>query len=149
MITSIMEIVGFGLITDGEAYQVDNSSRRDAGTGTLLLEAPEFNVWLKRSRYSMFCHKIPGFGKTILSSIANSHQEKFGDEPSVRVYLFCEYRQRFFLENGLQLNRTEEAENLLFLATQPERDSEQVVMRVMDEWTIDAGVIVKLYYQGP
>lgn len=92
------EIVDFVSMSDGEAYQADTFSRREEGTGTWLLEAPEFSVWLNRNKHTLFCHVIPGAGKTILSSIVNDYlQRKFGDEPSVGVaYVFCDYRQQNF-----------------------------------------------------
>lgn len=51
------------------SQQRDVFGRRQAGTGQWLLDSPEFQTWFNTSDQILFCHGIPGAGKTVLSSV--------------------------------------------------------------------------------
>ena len=42
---------------------------RSTGTGRWLLETPEFQRWVADERQTLFCHGIPGSGKTVTTSV--------------------------------------------------------------------------------
>lgn len=53
-----------------QATHADISSRRAQNTGRWLLDCPEYNSWRSKTSSSvMWCHGIPGAGKTILASL--------------------------------------------------------------------------------
>ncbi|KAF5487702.1 Vegetative incompatibility protein HET-E-1 [Colletotrichum siamense] len=80
---------------DFAAQQIDNLERRQEGTGQWLLEAPEFQAWIKEDRKTLFCPGMPGAGKTMLSSIVIEHlQQEFDEDPTVGIaYIFCNFRR--------------------------------------------------------
>lgn len=80
---------------DFAAQQIDNLERRQEGTGQWLLEAPEFQAWIKEDRKTLFCPGMPGAGKTMLSSIVIEHlQHEFDEDPTVGIaYIFCNFRR--------------------------------------------------------
>lgn len=70
--------------------------RRHPGTGQWLLDAPEFQAWLSATSYTLYCHGIPGAGKTILASVVVDHLcRRYGTDLSVLVaYVYCNFQQR-------------------------------------------------------
>lgn len=76
--------------------QDDFLRRRQAGTGKWLLNSDKFQTWLKGSKQTLFCHGIPGAGKTMMSSIVIGHLEtEFKSQANIGIaYLYCSYRQQ-------------------------------------------------------
>ncbi|KIN03450.1 hypothetical protein OIDMADRAFT_39755 [Oidiodendron maius Zn] len=68
--------------------------RRLPGTGQWLLETPEFTAWRDEEQVSniLWCHGIPGAGKTIISSIVIDHlNDKFAGQNIGAVYAYCDF----------------------------------------------------------
>lgn len=68
--------------------------RRLAGTGQWLLEKPEFIAWRDEEQAGsiLWCHGIPGAGKTVMSSIVIDHlNEKFAGQNVGAVYFYCDF----------------------------------------------------------
>ncbi|EPE36656.1 Ankyrin repeat-containing protein [Glarea lozoyensis ATCC 20868] len=64
------------------------------GTGQWLIQADEFEGWLKGEGSSiLWCPGIPGAGKTVLTSLAVNHTQKVtrGTEAAI-VYIYCDYK---------------------------------------------------------
>jgi hypothetical protein len=78
------------------AQQRGYLSRRQAGTGQWLLESAEFQSWVETHQKILFCPRIPGVGKTILTSIVIDHlYTKFHKDTVIGIaYLFCDFRQQ-------------------------------------------------------
>ncbi|KAF7328544.1 NACHT and ankyrin domain protein [Mycena venus] len=53
--------------------QADILQVRQEGTGEWLLADPRFRAWKTASRRTLWCHGIPGAGKTVLASIVVDH----------------------------------------------------------------------------
>lgn len=69
----------------------DINSRRVKGTGSWLLESPEYALWLDQSG-TLWCRGIPGAGKTILSSLVIQTLRE-SKQPGMGVAgLYCSYR---------------------------------------------------------
>ena len=69
----------------------DINSRRIKGTGSWLLESPEYVSWLEQPS-TLWCRGIPGAGKTILSSLV-IQTLRDSNQPGVGVVgLYCSYR---------------------------------------------------------
>ncbi|OCL09887.1 hypothetical protein AOQ84DRAFT_270304, partial [Glonium stellatum] len=77
-------------------YQAISIRERRRGTGKWLLNSPEFQSWVSRSKQTLFCPGILGAGKTIITSIVVEHLfAKFGNETDVGiVYLYHRSDQR-------------------------------------------------------
>ena len=74
-----------------EAMHVDVASRRLEGTGAWLSETPEYTAWLQ-NQGTLWCHGIPGAGKTIIGSlIIENLREKASPEVGI-AGLYCTYR---------------------------------------------------------
>ena len=58
---------------DFPTQQVDFISRREPGTGQWFLDSPEFDVWLKGPKSTLFCSGIPGAGKTMMAAVTIDH----------------------------------------------------------------------------
>lgn len=54
---------------DPTAQQADFIRRQQPGTGQWLLDSPKYTEWKATKGGILFCHGIPGAGKTVLSSI--------------------------------------------------------------------------------
>jgi Cdc6-like AAA superfamily ATPase len=63
------EILDWLTPLDPSAQQTDFISQRQSGTGQWLLESNEYINWKATKGEVLFCHGIPGAGKTICSSI--------------------------------------------------------------------------------
>jgi ankyrin repeat protein len=76
--------------------QSDHFRRRQAGTGEWLLNSMEFQKWLKTSQETLFCHGIPGAGKTILTSIVINHltRRSCEDQSLGIAYVYCNYQRK-------------------------------------------------------
>jgi Cdc6-like AAA superfamily ATPase len=77
------------------ARQIDLIAARQADTGMWFLESPEFTKWLQGLGKTLFCHGIPGAGKTMMAAIAVDYLHDNVETPDVGVaYLFCDYRRQ-------------------------------------------------------
>jgi Cdc6-like AAA superfamily ATPase len=80
---------------DFPAQQADLIAHRQADTGLWFLDSPEFNEWLQGQSKTLFCHGIPGAGKTMLAAIAVDYLHNNVETPDVGVaYLYCSYRRQ-------------------------------------------------------
>ena len=67
-------------------------SRRHEQTGAWFLNSTEFTEWSAGPVRTLWCHGIPGSGKTVLASIAIDHLRiVFKDENRAVVSVFCNY----------------------------------------------------------
>ncbi|KAK8926985.1 Ankyrin-1 [Metarhizium anisopliae] len=76
--------------------QSDYLQKRQPGTCTWILNAEEFQMWLKSSQTTLFCHGIPGAGKTILTSvIVDELTKRFSKDTSTGIaYIYCNFREQ-------------------------------------------------------
>ncbi|KAJ6438029.1 putative AC9 transposase [Purpureocillium lavendulum] len=76
--------------------QSDYLARRQPGTGQWLLESEEFQVWLARSKQTLFCPGIPGAGKTILASIVIDKLDSMlrNDPKAGLAYIYCNFQRQ-------------------------------------------------------
>ncbi|GFF94638.1 hypothetical protein IFM53868_07629 [Aspergillus udagawae] len=76
--------------------QSDHFRRRQAGTGEWLLNSMEFQKWLKTSQETLFCHGIPGAGKTIWTSVVINHltRRTFEDRSLGVAYVYCNFQRK-------------------------------------------------------
>ncbi|KFZ16434.1 hypothetical protein V501_02227 [Pseudogymnoascus sp. VKM F-4519 (FW-2642)] len=81
---------------DFATQQSDFISRREAGTGQWLLESADFQAWVKTNQKTLFCPRIPGAGKTILTSIVVDYlHANFQKDLNIGIaYLYCNFRQQ-------------------------------------------------------
>jgi len=65
----------------------------EAGTGQWFLDCEEFRSWVAGENESIFCHGIPGAGKSMMETIVNQHlREKFGNDPDIGIaYYYYSY----------------------------------------------------------
>ncbi|RYP14662.1 hypothetical protein DL765_006228 [Monosporascus sp. GIB2] len=81
---------------DYALQQSDFINRRQAGTGQWLLGSPEFQVWLQSNEQTLFCHSMPGAGKTILTSIVvDELMARFENDKNTGIaYIYCNFRRQ-------------------------------------------------------
>ena len=81
---------------DYSAQQTDLFRRCNGRTGQWLLKSHEFKLWLRGGRPTLFCPRIPGAGKTMLTSlIVHSLQEMFGHDASVGIAcIYCNFKRQ-------------------------------------------------------
>lgn len=85
---------------DYATQQGDIISRRQEGTGSWLLDSPEFATWLESRSSTLFCPGIPGAGKSMMTAIAIEHLwMKFPveDDPTNSTgicFVFCNFKRR-------------------------------------------------------
>ncbi|TQV96575.1 hypothetical protein V2A60_003037 [Cordyceps javanica] len=65
-------------------------------TGRWFLESPEFQYWLKTAGTALFCHGIPGAGKTVMTSIVVEHLRAWKREtPGICIaYIYFDCNSR-------------------------------------------------------
>ena len=82
---------------DYTPQQTDFLGRRQEGTGQWLLSSPEFQAWLNTDKQILFCHGIPGAGKTILTSIVvEDLTTRFYADKSIGIaYVYCNFRRQY------------------------------------------------------
>ncbi|KIM72175.1 hypothetical protein PILCRDRAFT_828843 [Piloderma croceum F 1598] len=72
--------------------QDDIFSKRQEGTGDWLLQCDDFNSWVSGASKTLWCHGMPGAGKTVLASIVVDHLRKqFGNETGIAA-IYCNYK---------------------------------------------------------
>lgn len=75
--------------------QSDSISRRQPGTGKWLLQSPEFKTWVEQEKQTLFCHGIPGTGKTILAATVVDHlSNQFNDGKVGIGYIYFNFRRQ-------------------------------------------------------
>ncbi|KAI1849949.1 hypothetical protein JX266_004328 [Neoarthrinium moseri] len=81
---------------DFSAQQSDLIKRRQAGTGQWLLDSPEYAKWSTSKGELLFCHGIPGAGKTMLSSIVVDSLQKrcYANTDVALCYFYCDFRRQ-------------------------------------------------------
>jgi hypothetical protein len=81
---------------DYAPQQQDFISCRQVGTGQWLLECPEFQQWLHGDKQTLFCHGIPGAGKTISTAIVvNELISLYGNDENIGIaYVYCNFRRK-------------------------------------------------------
>ncbi|KAH7156643.1 hypothetical protein EDB81DRAFT_867642 [Dactylonectria macrodidyma] len=73
--------------------QADVFSKRLERTGEWLLECGEFKTWLNGTGQTLWCHGIPGVGKTILASmVIDLLQHTFKPEEAGVAFIYCDYK---------------------------------------------------------
>lgn len=89
------EILDWLTPVDSFAQQSDFIRRRQPGTGQWLLDSPEYNKWKVAKGEILFCHGIPGAGKTILSSIAVDDLQGCQAAENVAVcHFYCNFQRQ-------------------------------------------------------
>ncbi|KAL2865239.1 uncharacterized protein BJX67DRAFT_382980 [Aspergillus lucknowensis] len=83
-------------MTNFSAQQLNILREREQGTGQWLLEAAEYQKWVRNEGQTLFCPGIPGAGKTMMSSIVvDSLRKEFPDESETGIAcLFCSYKKQ-------------------------------------------------------
>ncbi|RSM04654.1 hypothetical protein CDV31_009979 [Fusarium ambrosium] len=70
--------------------------QRQPGTGQWLLHSPEFKDWAESKGQTLFCHGIPGAGKTIITTIVIDHLcQRFCSDQKVGIaYIYFNFRKQ-------------------------------------------------------
>ena len=77
------------------ARQQDIIKLRTENTGMWLLESTEFNSWKGGTDKVLWCHGIPGAGKTVLAAIVVEYlQRTLPSNVSAVAYIYCNYKER-------------------------------------------------------
>ncbi|KAJ6057041.1 ankyrin repeat-containing protein [Penicillium canescens] len=80
---------------DFPSQQSDAINKRQEGTGQWFLDASEFNSWIRGSKQTLFCHGMPGAGKTIVAAMAINHLFRtIQSSANGVVYIYCDYKMR-------------------------------------------------------
>jgi Cdc6-like AAA superfamily ATPase len=79
---------------DYGAKQKDALIRRQPGTGEWFLNKQSFKDWEAQSFKTLFCHGIPGAGKTVMSAVVIEHLESIfkGDDSVGIAFIYCTYQ---------------------------------------------------------
>ncbi|KAH8911813.1 ankyrin [Coniochaeta sp. PMI_546] len=74
--------------------QSDSYHLRQPGTGSWLLDSPEFTKWKENRGETLFCPGMPGAGKTVLTSVVvRNLMDDYADSPNVAIaWLYCDFR---------------------------------------------------------
>ncbi|KAJ7117141.1 ankyrin repeat-containing domain protein [Mycena epipterygia] len=74
--------------------QADIFSRWQPGTGGWLLTSPEFRDWESDCGKSLWCHGMPGAGKTVLASLVVNHLESRTHNENIGVAcIYLNYKE--------------------------------------------------------
>ncbi|KAL8787605.1 MAG: hypothetical protein Q9195_007693 [Heterodermia aff. obscurata] len=77
------------------ARQQDIIRARTENTGIWLLESTKFHSWKSGSNKVLWCHGIPGAGKTVLAAIVVDYLQRMRhDKVSAVAYIYCNYKER-------------------------------------------------------
>lgn len=89
------EILEWLTPVDTGAQQSDFIRRRQPGSGQWLVESREYGKWKATKGEILFCHGMPGAGKTILSSIVvNNLQESDTNKDVAVCYFYCNFQRQ-------------------------------------------------------
>lgn len=80
---------------DYSLQQSEILRKRQEGTCMSQLASTQFRDWLGRPGQKLFCHGMPGAGKTVFAStVIEDLLERFQSDPEMGVaYLYCSYRR--------------------------------------------------------
>ncbi|KAH8587995.1 hypothetical protein B0O99DRAFT_601192 [Bisporella sp. PMI_857] len=81
---------------DYTSQQHDFIRRQQPGTGQWLLDAAEYQEWIRVKKKTLFCPGIPGAGKTILTAIViDDLSTRFANERNVGLaYVYCNFKRQ-------------------------------------------------------
>lgn len=80
---------------DFSSEQNDLIGRRHPGTGQWILEDKTFKEWVDTANNTLFCHGIPGAGKTIITSVVVNHLNSHFRSKDVGVaHIYCHFAQQ-------------------------------------------------------
>jgi hypothetical protein len=81
---------------DYAPQQSDFISRRQPKTGQWFLDSPEYNNWLQTTNSVLYCHGMPGAGKTMISAIVIDDliARYKGISGVATAYLYCNFNRR-------------------------------------------------------
>lgn len=70
-------------------------SQRQPGTGRWLLESPEFREWVDGDTHTLLCHRIPGAGKTMMTTTVVDYlwASQSMDSATGIAYIYLNYRR--------------------------------------------------------
>ncbi|KAL8720577.1 MAG: hypothetical protein Q9181_007891 [Wetmoreana brouardii] len=76
--------------------QQDIFGRREEGTGTWLIDSPEFQDWVVGSSHTLCCFGIPGAGKSVLASVVvDDLRKRSAPTHSVGIAAaYCNFKER-------------------------------------------------------
>lgn len=78
---------------DFSNQQNDFINRHQEGTGQWLLNSEDFKNWVDEQGQTLFCHGIPGAGKTIITSIVIENLcNKFQVNDVGIAFIYCSYK---------------------------------------------------------
>lgn len=78
---------------DFSNQQNDFINRHQEGTGQWLLNSEDFKNWVDEQGQTLFCHGIPGAGKTIITSIVIENLcNRFHDNDVGIAFIYCSYK---------------------------------------------------------
>lgn len=89
-----LDILRWLALSKPEEAHIRVRERRLPGTGKWLLENPNFIAWRDEEQTNsiLWCHGIPGAGKTVLSSLVIDHlKDKFADNNDNTVFFYCDF----------------------------------------------------------
>ncbi|KAJ7600128.1 hypothetical protein C8J56DRAFT_1019466 [Mycena floridula] len=76
---------------DFHSIQAATLSKRTEGTGTWLLQNPQFLEWMEGKTKLLWCSGGPGVGKTILASTIIDHLASLATPGNIVIYIYCQY----------------------------------------------------------
>ncbi|KAI9367927.1 hypothetical protein BJX61DRAFT_261714 [Aspergillus egyptiacus] len=76
--------------------------RRQPGTSEWILSTVEFDNWIKTPKETLFCHGIPGAGKTVTASVVIEHLDaQYGRDGNTAIaYIYFNFKERIRLEGA-------------------------------------------------
>ena len=78
---------------DFTTLQSDLMARREEGTGLWFLNSSAFSEWIHKSNQTLFCHGIPGAGKTIIAAATIDHLLKTVQSNTAGIaYIYFNYK---------------------------------------------------------
>jgi hypothetical protein len=120
-ITNWISSIDFG------AQHSDIINRRQEGTGVWFTDSPEFLSWLQGSKQTLFCHGIPGAGKTMIAATTVDHLWKHVRDKDIGVaYIYCNYKSQ------TDQNATNLAATILKQLTQESQSITEPVVNLYD-----------------
>jgi hypothetical protein len=83
--------------TEYGSQQSDLYNRMQEGTGQWLFHSSEYREWSASTASSLlYCHGMPGAGKTSLTSLVINHLcKQYGQDPEIGIaYVYCDFRRQ-------------------------------------------------------
>lgn len=65
---------------------------RHPGTGVCFTDSNDFKQWQNTTRSKLWCHGIPGSGKTVLASCAIQEALRVSKADVAMAYFYCDYK---------------------------------------------------------